>query len=138
VFALAIAQASAQRGETNPPLNLVTTGMESYALYVLPLGVASDKSRLGVFAGASVLVLAVGYTTRTPVNPDILEKLFGLTPAESRLASLIGTGIAPREAASLLNITEETARTVLKRVFSKANVARQPELVALLNRLAMQ
>jgi DNA-binding CsgD family transcriptional regulator len=59
--------------------------------------------------------------------------LFSLTLAEARLASLVGSGQSPRDAASRLNITEGTARTVLKRVFSKTGTTRQAELAALLS-----
>ena len=54
------------------------------------------------------------------------------------MAALVGSGLAPREAAEKLGITEETARTVLKRVFSKTGVSRQSELVALLTKLALR
>jgi DNA-binding CsgD family transcriptional regulator len=37
-----------------------------------------------------------------------------------------------------LGITEETARTVLKRVFSKVGVSRQGQLVALLSKLVVR
>jgi DNA-binding CsgD family transcriptional regulator len=56
------------------------------------------------------------------------------TPAEARLAALVGSGLSPRESAEKLGITEETARTVLKRVFSKTGVSRQSELAALLTK----
>jgi DNA-binding response OmpR family regulator/DNA-binding CsgD family transcriptional regulator len=136
-FERAVGRATAHSGEASPPLSLVTTSLDSFAVYVLPLQLANKAPRVGVFAGASLLVLGIGYTVRTPANPAVLERLFSLTPSEARLASLVGTGMSPREAAEILSITEETARTVLKRVFSKANVSRQPELVGLLSRIAI-
>jgi DNA-binding CsgD family transcriptional regulator len=47
-------------------------------------------------------------------------------------------GLAPREASERLGITEETARTTLKRVFQKTGVTRQSELSALLARMAIR
>lgn len=49
---------------------------------------------------------------------------------------LAGIGLQPRAIAESLGIAEETARTVLKRVFGKVGVSRQAELVALLARLS--
>jgi DNA-binding CsgD family transcriptional regulator len=57
--------------------------------------------------------------------------VLGLTPGEARIASPVGSGLLPREAVEELGISEETARTVLERVFSKVGVARQSELAAL-------
>ncbi len=48
------------------------------------------------------------------------------------MVALVGSGLAPRATAEQLGITEETARTALKRVFSKVGVSRQSERVALL------
>jgi DNA-binding CsgD family transcriptional regulator len=50
---------------------------------------------------------------------------------------LIAAGIAPRKVSEQLGITEETVRTVLKRVYAKVGVSRQNELTALLSRLVM-
>jgi DNA-binding CsgD family transcriptional regulator len=44
----------------------------------------------------------------------------------------------PREAAARLGIAEESARTVLKRVFAKIGMSRQSELPALLSRLSVR
>jgi DNA-binding CsgD family transcriptional regulator len=57
---------------------------------------------------------------------------------EARVASLVGSGVRPREVAARLGIAEETVRTVLKRVFVKAGVSRQSELAALMTRLVLR
>ena len=54
------------------------------------------------------------------------------------MAALIGSGVAVGEASKKLGITEETARSVLKHVFSKTGVSRQSELVALLSRMVLR
>lgn len=70
--------------------------------------------------------------------PNYLRDVLGLTLGEARIAALVGSGLSPRESAEKLGITEETARTVLKRVFSKTGVSRQSELVALLTKLVLR
>jgi len=60
------------------------------------------------------------------------------TLGEAKVAALVGSGAAPRDAAERLGITEETARTVLKRVFSKVGISRQSDLTALLTKLVLR
>jgi DNA-binding CsgD family transcriptional regulator len=67
-----------------------------------------------------------------------LRDIFGLTLGEARVASLVSSGVAPKEAADRLGIAEDTARNVLKRVFAKLDVSRQSELAALLGRLVLR
>lgn len=73
-----------------------------------------------------------------PADPAIVRDVLGLTLTEARVAALVGSGLPPRTAAEKLGITEETARTALKRVFSKVGVSRQSELTALLTRLVLR
>lgn len=61
-----------------------------------------------------------------------LGQLYGLTPAESRLAWLLVGDRTLSEAAVQLGIKLSTARTVLKRVLAKTGTRRQASLVRLL------
>ena len=70
------------------------------------------------------------FTLHSPARADATD------PRAS--AALVGSGLAPREAATRLGIGEETARTALKRVFSKVGVSRQSELTALLTKLVLR
>lgn len=83
---------------------------------------------------ALILLYDPGQPQRIEAVPAL--RLLGLTPAEARLAAIIGDGIAPREAASTLSISEGTARTTLKTVFRKLSISRQAELAQLVARLA--
>lgn len=58
--------------------------------------------------------------------------LYGLTPAEARLASSLVRGISPAQAAEALGLTINTVRTHLKRIFSKTETRRQSDLVRVL------
>lgn len=64
-----------------------------------------------------------------------LRALFGLTPAECRLAALLHAGSELRIAAQSMGVTAATARFMLKKIFSKTGSHRQSELVQLLSRL---
>jgi DNA-binding CsgD family transcriptional regulator len=62
-------------------------------------------------------------------STDLLRCHFGLTQAEARLALHLVAGGTLRSAAVKLNITYETARTCLKKIFRKTETRRQAQLV---------
>ena len=65
---------------------------------------------------------------------DLVGDLFGLSPAEARLAAHIAAGFSLAEAADQLGLSEASARTYSKRIYSKVGVGRQADLVRLLLR----
>ena len=110
----------------------------SLVLYVISLAARQPGTVLQSFrpaAHAAVLTIDPGATASH--DGEALRELFGLTASEARLAAQIGNGKSPREAAAALDITEQTARVVLKRVFGKAGVRRQNELAALIGRTTL-
>jgi DNA-binding CsgD family transcriptional regulator len=86
------------------------------------------------FIGARALLALSDLDLEAKLEPTAVAKAFGLSPAEKALASLLGSGSSPRQAAEKLGITYETARTQLKAIFAKTGVHRQSELVALLTK----
>jgi DNA-binding CsgD family transcriptional regulator len=70
-------------------------------------------------------------------RPDLLMRIFELSPAEARVADIVAEGFSVGQAADVLGIAVETARNQLKGVFAKTQTHRQGELVALLSRLAV-
>jgi DNA-binding CsgD family transcriptional regulator/PAS domain-containing protein len=66
------------------------------------------------------------------VPVDLLQRSYGLTAAEARLAVLLAEGRGLNEAAELSGVTHNTAKTQLKNVFAKTQVQRQGELIRLL------
>ena len=91
-----------------------------------------------VLANVQAIVVVTRFERTVPADPTIVRDLLGLTLSEARVAALVGSGIAPQEAAGRLGITEGTARTALKRVFEKTGVSRQGELVALLTKMVLR
>ncbi|MBU1424443.1 MAG: alpha/beta hydrolase [Gammaproteobacteria bacterium] len=61
-----------------------------------------------------------------------LQTIFGLSPAEARLAALLASGVSLNQAADQSCISKNTAKVQLKSVFSKIGVNRQAELVKLI------
>lgn len=105
-------------------------------VYVLPI--VQRRPEEDFLTHAKILVMAIDPEAGSPPDPAIVRDVLGLTLAEARVASLVSSGVSPREAARKLGIAEETARTALKRVFSKVGVSRQSELAALLGRLVLR
>jgi DNA-binding CsgD family transcriptional regulator len=106
-------------------------------LYVLPIPAAS-KAVNAFLTHARAIVLVIDPKGGDPADPSLIRDVLGVTLGEAKIASLVAAGVAPRDAAEKLGISEETARTVLKRVFAKVGVSRQSELAALLTRLVLR
>jgi DNA-binding NarL/FixJ family response regulator len=60
---------------------------------------------------------------------NLLTSLYGLTVAEARLAARLARNQTLEESAGALEITLNTARTHLKRIFTKTRTHRQSELI---------
>jgi DNA-binding CsgD family transcriptional regulator len=109
-------------------------GRPPLIVHLVPIrGAAHD-----VFAGASAVLVVTAVVPKAVPGADVVQGLFDLAPAEAKLAALVASGHQPREAAVRLGITEETARTTLKRVLVKTGTARQAELVGLLQGKAIE
>jgi len=83
-------------------------------------GQTAEEARLAVWVASS---------NARSLAESGLRKMFGTTPAETRLIQQLITGRALDEAAQNLNISINTAKTQLKSVFEKVGVKRQSELV---------
>lgn len=109
-----------------------------FAAHVLPVATGSRESEDRLLAGVRAIVAVTTSDARQPADPTIVRDLLGLTLGEARVAALVGAGVAPTETAQLLGIPERSVRWALKRVFQKAGVSRQSELVALLTKLVLR
>ncbi|MBL8770300.1 MAG: helix-turn-helix transcriptional regulator [Phenylobacterium sp.] len=87
-------------------------------------------------AAAPVLVSVTDLEDEVRAPEDELRLLFGLTPAEARLAAAVFDGLTLAEAAERFGVSVNTTRFQLARVFDKTGVTRQAELVKLMMRLA--
>lgn len=89
-----------------------------------PLGVTAR----GVLAGARVMVSVSEPRRPTPLDPALLRATFGLTPAETALAQRLADGLSLADAARLLGVSKNTARSHLRALFEKTATTRQAEL----------
>lgn len=99
-----------------------------YAVFLTPLRCAAVPGA----PPAAVLVVIHDPERKLAVSPAVLIELFGLTPAESRLARALAGGHDLTTAADLMGINISTARAHLRAVFAKLGVAKQQDLIRLL------
>ena len=81
---------------------------------------------------ACLLLLVFDPVSRSPVPTGLVERVFRLTPAEARVAVLIGAGCTAPQAAEALGLSLTTVRTHLGRSFEKIGVNSQVALAKLL------
>jgi len=107
-----------QRQSENPALRVTATPFRA------PLVLGSPPIAALVF---------ISDPAKAPLSRSaVLRVLYGLTPAEGRVADALLRGMEIREAAGRLGITLETARLHVKRILAKTSTSRQAELVRLM------
>jgi len=102
------------------------SGLRPYTVIVTPLGLG----RPVLLPGTPAVLLIVTDPEAAPrIEASALSALFGLTPAEARLVTLLVTGLSLPEVARRQGIGFETARTHLTRARAKTGTASQVDLI---------
>jgi len=99
-------------------------------LHAMPVGDNRDGST------HTVLIIVDLRFNPEPAS-EVLEKMFGLTPAETRTALQITRGDTPADIARKCDVSIATVRSQLASVFAKTQATRQSKLVALLARVSI-
>jgi DNA-binding CsgD family transcriptional regulator len=108
----------------------------AYMVTVAPLSEAVDLASMGGDRAALIVVSDPDREAGSGLG-QALQQAFGLTPAEARTASLVGSGLAPQDVADQLGITVGTIRSELKTIFAKVGISRQSELATVVARIAL-
>lgn len=122
----------AAAGEGRGARDLAPIGLRRSGPVLIVDAVPMGRSATG---RASVLLLLNDPSTPIAGNPGPALQLLGLTPAEARIAELVGSGLSPREAARRLDNSEGTVRTSLMHIYQKLEINRQSELARIVARL---
>jgi DNA-binding CsgD family transcriptional regulator len=115
-----------QRAATAEPLQVL----------VSPLGGQQDFAEADPHDRAAMLLIIDSQQARCGLEQR-LTALFGLTPAEARVACEVGKGEHPNDVANRLGVMPSTVRTHLHHVFAKTATRRQAELMGLIAQLAV-
>ncbi|MEO8926006.1 MAG: PAS domain-containing protein [Caulobacteraceae bacterium] len=84
--------------------------------------------------GPAVIVCVTDLDAQIPLPQQRLADLFGLSPAETRVAQALFEGLDPGEAAVRLGLSVYTVRGHLIRIFEKTHTSGQVELARLMVR----
>jgi DNA-binding CsgD family transcriptional regulator len=96
-----------------------------------------DPAARAEIDGAALALLLIVPEDCPEPSDAILQQVFGMTRAESRIATRLLCGESLREIASETGVAIGTVRSQMKALFAKTSTKRQAELVALLTRIAM-
>ncbi|NWF35183.1 helix-turn-helix transcriptional regulator [Mariprofundus sp. KV] len=105
--------------------------IKNISLLALPLH-PDIRALVELESGIYAAIVIGIYERSNWMDPEVLQLLYNLTPAEARLAIALSSGKALEECSVEANITLHTARSYLKLIFQKTATRRQAELVALL------
>lgn len=85
-----------------------------------------------VFSRAATIILVTPVVPREIPTAGVLQGLFDLTPAESRVARALAQGATIGEHATANGLSDVTVRNQLRSIFLKTGIHRQSDLVGLL------
>jgi DNA-binding CsgD family transcriptional regulator/PAS domain-containing protein len=109
------------------------SGKPAYSLLICPVG----KALFPLSGSASAAAIFIS-DPAAAAQPSLL-RMYGLTPAEGRIAASLVEGNGLKQAAEALGISLNTAKTHLQRIFGKTGTHRQGELLRVLTaRAALQ
>jgi DNA-binding CsgD family transcriptional regulator/PAS domain-containing protein len=104
-------------------------GQPAAVAFVLPITTSNLLPSIE-FAIAAVFIST--QTSNLPLQQDVLSTLFDLTPAEARTMISIGSGSSVLQTAQEHQVSENTVKTHLNRIFGKVGVNRQGDLMKVL------
>ena len=124
------ATADASLGSRGIGLPVSAAGRPPAVAYVLPLTAGTARA---AFRPACAAVFVSTTISASPLPEAVLTTLFDLTPKEARVLLQIGSGLGASQTATLLDISENTLKTHLNRIFAKTHTRRQADLVKLIS-----
>lgn len=112
---------------------LRVSGLPPLVLHSVPI--ESDIRTLFPLPAAVLTLTPIGTVSAPP--PSLLQALFGLTPAESRLAQGLAEVRSLEALSEQWGVSRETLRTQLRSIFAKTGTNRQAELASILTSISL-
>ena len=101
-------------------------GTEPYRVVVRPVPADAEHRKVAFF------MLIYAPNGLRGISIEVLRQMYGLTPAQSAVASSLFAGRSVEETANELDLSLNTVRTHLKQIFTKCEVNSQAELLHML------
>lgn len=117
---------------TKPRPFRIGRGPDKLPLFALAIALEREEGA-GEAAIPRTILIVCDPEKRTPFVAEMIQQTWELTVAEARVAAQISLGRGIDEVADRLNVTRETVRTHLKRIFAKTGTSSQAELVAFIS-----
>ncbi|WP_332815705.1 helix-turn-helix transcriptional regulator [Ramlibacter sp.] len=93
----------------------------------------APQEMMGTFGLRPVVMLIFYHPSSAPsIDAGLLYAVFGLSPAECRIATLLAEGLSLKQIAEVQGTQHDTVRKQLRSIYQKTATNRQPELVRLL------
>ena len=109
------------------------SGLPPFVVHVKPVGVPQPDYGARHVA-ALVLMVEAGRHPR--LDPDVVARTLGLTPAESQVAVWLADGTPVRDIARVTGLTDGAIYWHLKQIYRKLPISRQVDLVRLVLSIA--
>jgi DNA-binding CsgD family transcriptional regulator len=106
-----------RRPSGQPPLHLVVRSF------------VRERLRQHSPGGPQAVIFATDHEHDLEIPADVLQQIFGLSRAQSRLVECLAAGDSLKEAAARLNLSEGSARQYLKAIFAKTGTRSQSDLI---------
>ena len=106
-------------------------GAACHILHLIPI----RRSARDVFEKSSVMLVFTPVAHPKVPSIDLMRSLFDLTAAEARTARAIAPGQSIQEVAGHHNVSPNTVKYHLRRLFEKTGCKRQADIVALMSNL---
>jgi DNA-binding CsgD family transcriptional regulator/PAS domain-containing protein len=137
-LALALDVAAGASVELSEPVR-ITRPSGAGPLLVIPVPLPPPAFALWELSDtARVLVLIVDSGARNVAATPALQTTFGLTGAEARVATFVGSGLSGPQTAQALGVSPATVKTHLARCFEKMGIRSQLELSRLISALPVE
>ncbi|MEO8245371.1 MAG: helix-turn-helix transcriptional regulator, partial [bacterium] len=125
--------------QTSPPgtflhAPMALVGREGQAWLTIDVLPMTGRNNEKCGSARAILVISDLTENKAGTEADV-QSLFGLTPAEARLAVALCQGKTVSQIALAFGVETSTLRSHLKNIFAKTGTGRQAELVAVLARI---
>lgn len=125
-------QASTDVDDLSAVVVLRPSGKRPLLLQAMPISPGTVDACLPKIAA---LLVAVDPESDEDFSAEAHLRLLGLTPAEARIAALLGNGASRQAVAGQLRLSEHTVSDTIKKIYAKLSIERQGELVRLVAKL---
>lgn len=102
--------------------------------HVMPLARREISARISQRAAAAIFIAPAGKSSMPAL--EAIAALFGLTPAEKRVAGHVAAGLTRREIAAAGGVSDGTVKSQLATIFDKTGTGDQRELQLLMRELS--